>query len=578
MKWTETLIPTLRDAPRDAEAVSHKLALRAGLVRQLSSGVYSYLPLGFRVLSRVIGIIREEMNRAGASEVLLPALHPAELWKKSGRYETLGDDKISFKNRAGHEFVLGPTHEEVITELVGGYLKSFRDLPLSLFQIQTKFRDEARPRFGVIRTKEFIMKDAYSFHADTASLDVTYERMADAYRRIFTRCGLGFQIVSADTGMMGGSMSQEFMVVCPYGEDRVAFSEKGYMASVEIAQRLQPAAAQGPAAGDSKPEIFETPNLRTIDEISRRFKLDPAGMIKTLIFMADEKPVAALVTGDSEVNEVKLRKALGVKTLRQATSKEIIEATGAPVGFAGPAGLKIPFYADWDICEGVDYVTGANEKDKHIKNVRLGRDFQPAGSGDYRFVKAGDKAPDGDLMKLSTTMEIGHIFKLGARYSNSVGAVYLDEKGERHPAVMGCYGIGVNRILAASIEQHHDDKGILWPQGIAPFSFMILTLNEKEPKLREAAEKLYAGLREQGYEVLYDNREERAGVKFKDADLIGIPVQLILGERNLAEGKIEVKFRASGEADVMALSDFKAADILAREEMAAAARREPVQQ
>ena len=367
MKWSQTLIPSLRNIPKDAEAMSHKLALKAGLVRQLSSGVYIYLPLGFRVLSKIIQIIREEMNKSGASEVLLPALHPAEIWKKSGRYESLGEDKISFKNRSGHEFVLGPTHEEVITELVGTNIKSFRDLPLNLYQIQTKFRDEARPRFGVIRTKEFIMKDAYSFDLDEKGLDVQYEKMHGAYKNIFERCGLDFKIVSADTGLMGGSMSQEFMVICPYGEDKVA-SAKDYLVSRDIAERAKPTDYRLQTT-DLKPEIFDTPNLRTIEEISSKFKIKPSQMIKTLIYIADDKPLAALVTGDSEVNESKLCKLIGAKELRQADAIEIKEATDAPVGFVGPVGLKIPVYADWDIESIVDGVSGANEADKHLKNA-----------------------------------------------------------------------------------------------------------------------------------------------------------------------------------------------------------------
>ncbi len=553
MRWSQTLIPTLRNVPKDAEAASHQLALRAGLVRQLASGVYSYLPMGFRVLHKIITIVREEMNKANSVEVLLPALHPADIWRKSGRFEKLGDDKISFKNRAGHEFVLAPTHEEVITELVGGYLKSFRDLPLSLFQIQTKFRDEARPRFGVIRTKEFIMKDAYSFHASTESLDKTYQAMADAYNRIFTRCGLKFQIVSADSGMMGGSMSQEFMVVCPYGEDRVAISEKGYMASVEIANRMEPKSQPGKPSG-AAPEIFDTPNLRTIDEITYRFKLKASQMIKTMIYMADDKPVAALVPGDSEVNEVKLRKLLNAKTLRAATNPEIQQATGAPVGFAGPVGLPIPAYADWDLRDGVDYVTGANEKDKHMKNVNPGRDFKPAAFGDIRYAKEGDLSPDGSgSLKVVTTMEIGHIFKLGTRYSESIGAAYLDEKGERQPAIMGCYGIGVNRILAAAIEEHHDEKGIKWPKAIAPFSVELITVNHGDEGTRAAADKIYSELIAAGFEALYDDRDERAGVKFNDAELIGIPVQVIVGDRNLKQNQVEVKFRDSGKTELIAL-------------------------
>jgi len=541
MRWSNTLIPTLRNAPKDAEAASHQLALRAGLVRQLASGVYSYLPLGFRVLQKIIRIVREETIRAGAAEVLLPAMHPAELWKKSGRYETLGDDKIAFENRSGHEFVLGPTHEEVITELVGGSIKSFRDLPVTLFQIQTKFRDEARPRFGVIRTKEFIMMDAYSFDRDEKGLDLNYQKMFEAYHRIFTRCGLAFRAVDADPGMMGGRMSQEFMVVCPYGEDRVARSEAGYMASLDIAGRGDPQ-HKIPAPPAGSPEAFDTPDLRTIEEISRRFKIAPAKMMKTLIYIADGKPVAALVPGDSELNEGKLRKLARASEIRQAHGKEIEEAAGAPVGFAGPVGLKIPIYADWDVMVVTDGVTGANQKDKHLKNVCVGRDFKPAAVGDLRYVKEGDIGPQGSgNLHLVTTMEIGHIFKLGTRYSDSFGATFLNEKGERRPVVMGCYGIGVNRILAAAVEEHHDEKGIKWPEALAPYEVEIVTVNQADSGTRAAAEKIEADLDAAGAEVLYDDRDERAGVKFNDADLIGIPVQVIVGERNLKDGKVEIK-------------------------------------
>lgn len=546
MRWSQTLIPTLRQVPKDAEAPSHQLALRAGLIRRLSSGVYSYLPLGFRVLSKIIATIRLEMLRAGAEEILMPALHPAELWKKSGRYEALGEDKIAFKNRSGHEFVLGPTHEEVVTELVGGSVKSFRDLPVTLFQIQNKFRDEARPRFGVIRTKEFIMKDAYSFDRDEKGLDVNYQKMAEAYHRIFSECGLSFEVVSADPGMMGGKMSQEFMVECPYGEDRVAKSEGGYLVSMDIAQRGNPE-LKTPAPNSFSAEEIETPNLRTIEEISRQFKFKPPQMVKTLIYMADEKPIAALVTGDSEVNEGKLRKLAGVSQLYQANSKQIQEATGAPVGFAGPVGLKIPIYMDWDVRGLADFVAGANEKDRHLKNVNLNRDFKPTAVGDIRYVKEGDLAPDGKgKLRLTTTMEIGHIFKLGTRYSESIGATFLDEKGERRPVIMGCYGIGVNRILAAAIEEHHDEKGIKWPEKIAPFDLELITVNQDDAASKEAAEKIYQDLKQNGYEVLFDDRAERAGVKFNDADLIGIPRQIIVGERNLKEGKVEVKSRTNG--------------------------------
>lgn len=557
MRWTQTLVPTLRQNPKDAEAVSHQLALRAGLIHQLGSGIYSYLPLGYRVLYKIINIIREEMNRAGASEILMPAMHPAELWKKSGRFDLLGEDKISFKNRSGHEFVLGPTHEEIITDLVGGYLKSFRDLPLSLYQIQTKFRDEARPRFGVIRTKEFIMKDAYSFHASEEDLDRTYQRMAEAYSRIFTRCGLTFQIVTADSGMMGGSMSQEFMVVCPYGEDRVAKSEGKYLASLDIAQRLDPQHPP-PVSKTQGLELFDTPNLRTIEEITRRFKIKPSDMVKTMIYIADGKAIAALVPGDCEVNEGKLRRLIGAAQFRAAENHEIKEATGAPVGFAGPVGLKIPVYADWDVMGMADFVSGANQADKHMKNVTPGRDFTPQTPGDIRYVREGDLAPDGcGRLKLVTTMEIGHIFKLGTRYSVSMGAAFLDEKGERKPAIMGCYGIGVNRILASAIEEHHDEKGIKWPAAIAPFQIEIITVNQAEPSIRKAAEDIYTQLTAKGWEVLYDDRDERAGVKFNDAELIGIPFQIIVGERNLQAGKVEIKDRNAGQARLVDLKSLE---------------------
>jgi prolyl-tRNA synthetase len=556
MRWTQTLIPTLRDVPKDAEAASHKLALRAGLIRQLASGVYEYLPLGFRTLQKIIQMIREEMNRAGASELLLPAMHPAELWKTSGRYESLGDDKIAFKNRSGHEFILGPTHEEVITELVGNAIKSFRDLPLILYQIQTKFRDEARPRFGVIRTKEFIMKDAYSFHATEKDLDETYPKMSEAYSRIFKRCGLTFQIVAADPGLMGGKMSQEFMVVCQYGEDRVARSDSGYLASLDIARRGEPPiVATSPQS--QKYEAFDTPNLRTIEEIAHKVHVKPSQMVKTLIYIADEKPIAALVTGESEVNEGKLRELAGATLLRQAHPKEIVEVTGAPVGFAGPVGLKIPIYADWDVRSTFDFVVGANQKDKHLKNVNVGRDFKPAAFGDIRYVREGDLAPDGkSKLHLTTTMEIGHIFKLGVRYSEALNATFLDEKGKRRPVIMGCYGIGVNRILAAAIEEHHDEKGIQWPLAIAPYSIEIVTVNHNNDTIREAADKIYSELTAAGEEVLYDDRDERAGVKFNDADLIGIPIQIVVGERDLKEGLVELRLRQTGKVERLPLNDL----------------------
>lgn len=557
MRWTETLIPTLREAPREAEATSHLLLLRGGFIRQLSSGVYSYLPLGQRVLQKISQILREEMFQAGADEVLLPALHPVELWQRSGRYQTLGGDKISFQSRSGQEYVLGPTHEEVITELVGGSIRSYQDLPLILFQIQTKFRDELRPRFGVIRTKEFIMKDAYSFDRDERGLDQSYEKMKKAYEKIFNRMELKFEIVSADPGFMGGSLSQEFMVESRFGEDRVIQCESCKdMQSLDIAGREQPE-KKHPPVFSTKPEVFDTPNLKTIEEITTHFRIPREKMVKTLLYIGDGRPIAALVTGDSELNEAKLRRLAGVKLLRMATAEEIQKATGAPLGFSGPVGLKgIPLFVDWDV-EGLsDFVTGANQKDRHLKNVNAGRDFRPTAAGDLRFVREGDRCPKcrSDL-KVITTMEIGHIFKLGTRYSESLGVYFVDDSGRRKLVVMGCYGIGVSRILAAVVEEHHDEKGILWPRAVSPYEIHLLTVNESDALTRKVAEELYESLRREGREVLYDNRNERAGVKFHDADLIGIPVQVILGERNLRQGLVDVRTRKDGQSHLTGVEE-----------------------
>ncbi len=557
MRWTDTLIPTLREAPKEAEATSHRLLLRGGFVRQLSSGVYSYLPLGLRVLNRISQIIREEMFRAGADEVLLPALHPAELWRKSGRYDTLGGDKISFASRSGQEYVLGPTHEEVITDLVAGAIKSYQDLPLILFQIQTKFRDELRPRFGIIRTKEFIMKDAYSFDRDEAGLDANYEKMRSAYETLFGRMGLRYRVVAADPGMMGGKVSQEFMVESKYGEDRVVQCEKcSRLTSQDIAGRARPKTLPPSPAG-AKPEIFETPNLKTIEEISAHFKIPKEKMVKTLIYVGDDKPLAALVSGESDLNEGKLRRLAEVKVLRMATADEIQKWTGAPVGFSGPVNLKtLPLYMDFDIEGSGDLVTGANQKDRHLKNVKAERDFSPAKVGDLRYVREGDFCPEcGGALKIITTMEVGHIFKLGTRYSDSLEALFIDEAGKRKPAIMGCYGIGVNRVMAAIVEEHHDEKGICWPRAVAPYEIHLITVNESDGNSCNEARKFYELLLKEKFEVLYDNRNERAGVKFNDADLVGIPVQVIFGEKNLKQGKVDVKLRKEGKSELVNLTE-----------------------
>ena len=557
MRWTETLIPTLREAPKEAEATSQRLLLRAGFVRQLSSGVYCYLPLGQRVLTKISHLIREEMFRAGSDEVLLPALHPSELWKKTGRYEGLGSDKISFQSRSGQEYVLGPTHEEVITDLVAGGIKSYQDLPLTLFQIQTKFRDEMRPRFGIIRTKEFIMKDAYSFDRDEAGLDVSYQKMRRAYESIFRRLKLSFQIVAADPGLMGGNASQEFMVESRYGEDHVIRCKKcSSLSSLDIASRAKPQ-EKARTSNILPAEIFNTPDSRTIDEITSKFRIPPEKMVKTLLYVGDGKLIAALITGESELNEGKLRRLAKVKMLRMASSDEIQKATGAPVGFSGPVGLKgVSIYADWDVEKLDSFVTGANQKDRHLKNVQAGRDFKPTETGDLRFVRQGDSCTEcSTQLEIITTMEIGHIFKLGTRYSEPLSANFVDETGKRKTVIMGCYGIGVNRVMAAIVEEHQDDRGIKWPESIAPYRVELITVNESDPATRQAAEKLYQTFVNAGIETLYDNRPERAGVKFNDADLIGIPFQVIVGERNLAAGKLDIKRRQSGQSDLVRLED-----------------------
>ncbi len=553
MRWVRTLIPTLREAPKDAEATSHRWLLRAGFIRQLSSGVYDYLPLGFRILEKISRVIREEMFRAGADEVFLPALHPAELWKKSGRYDALGGDKISFESRSGQEYVLGPTHEEVITELVGSGIKSYQNLPLILFQIQTKFRDELRPRFGIIRTREFIMKDAYSFDRDEAGLEASYQKMRVAYENIFRRCGLRAQAVAADPGMMGGKVSQEFMVESPYGEDRVVRCEKcSSLMSLDIAGRAHPEKKHFSAAA-GKFEIFATPNLKTIEEISTHFKIPKEKMVKTLLYIGDGKPLTAMVTGESELNEGKLRRLADVKVLRMATAQEIEKFTGAPVGFTGPVDLKgIPIYGDWDVEASSDWVTGANQKDKHLKGVNPGRDFQFTQAGDLRFVREGDLcASCRSKIKIVTSMEIGHIFKLGTRYSEPLEACFVDEDGKRRPVLMGCYGIGVNRLMAAIVEENQDERGIRWPNGVNPYQVHLITVNESDALSRETAVKIYEALTQEGFEVLYDDRSERAGVKFNDADLIGIPLQIILGEKNLKQGRLDFKVRRDGKSELI---------------------------
>ena len=548
MRWTKALIPTLKEDPQDAEVISHKLMIRAALVRKLFSGAYSYLPLGLKVLQKVSDIIREEMNSKGAQEVLLPAMHPSELWKKTGRYELLGQVLIKFKDRHNKELVLGPTHEEIITDLVANNIKSYKDLPLILYQIQTKFRDEPRPRFGVMRTSEFIMKDAYSFDRDVESLEASYKKMYDAYCRIFERCELPYIPVEADPGMMGGSVSHEFMVPSEAGEDNIVVCQKcKYAASTHIA-----ACKTTPDGKSSKSEKklpiaeVETPGLSTIEKVSEFLKVEPVKLVKTLLYKSDGNIVALLVRGDFEANETKLKNYLKCGTLELADEKTIQEVTGAPVGFSGPVGLKnTRIVADNSVKDMINFVTGANKKDAHLINVNTDRDFETKEFSDLRAITKLDKCPAcGKPVDIKRAIEVGHTFKLGTKYSEVLGARILEADGKTVPAVMGCYGIGVTRIIPTLIETSNDKDGIIWPESIAPYQIMVVALNIASKTVKEISETLYTDLTKAGYEVLFDDRDISAGIKFKDADLVGIPIQIIIGEKNAKKDIVEIKKRS----------------------------------
>ncbi len=559
MRWTHTFIPTLKEDPADAQIPSHKLMVRAGLIRQLVAGAYCYLPLGLRALNKAIQIVREEMDKAGAVEVHLPVIHPAELWQETGRYSDYGDNLMKVKDRKGAMLVLGPTHEEVMTDLIRHHVNSYRQLPLTLYQIQTKFRDEARPRFGVLRTREFLMKDAYSFDVDLAGLNKSYDAMYQAYCRIFDRCGLKYVAVEAESGPIGGDASHEFMVPSENGEDTVVESEDGqYAANVERAEI-------GPFLGDVPPESqaplakVATPGHSTIEQVSSFLHCSPAQMIKTLIYVADGNPVAALVRGDHEVNENKLKRHLGASQLELADPATIEKVTGAPVGFAGPVGLKARVIADASVMRVRDGVTGANEADMHLTGVQPGRDFHPDKITDIRNAVAGDPSPRGNgVLRIRKGIEVGHVFKLGTKYSAKMRAHYLDEKGKEHPIIMGCYGIGVTRILSALIETNHDAGGILWSMGLAPYQVLLVPLNVTHGPIMEAANQLYQQLQDQGVDVLLDDRDARPGFKFKDGDLIGIPLRVVIGEKGLAQGQIELKWRHEPQSWNVPLEQAKA--------------------
>ena len=555
MRWTQSHIPTLRETPTEAEIISHRLMLRAGLIRKLSAGTYSYLPLGMRALQKVIRIVREEMNRAGALEVLMPALQPAELWKRSGRYSIMGPEMIRFKDRHGKEMVLGPTHEEVITHLVSGEIRSYRDMPKTLYQVQVKFRDEPRPRFGVIRSCEFLMKDGYSFDRDMNGLDLSYQKMYEAYTRIFARCGLEAKPVEAETGVMGGEDSHEFMVLAESGEDTVVCcSSCSYAASKDRAA----VGKSFPASGSPAPiKEVDTPGVSSVEKVSRLLKVQPAQLIKTLIYLADGRPVGVLVRGDQEVHEGKLRKFLKAASLEMADPATIQKVTGAPVGFSGPVGLQgVRIVSDPSAVNVANAVTGANRPEKHWMNVNVNRDFTPDDIADIRYPQEGDPCPkcEGPL-RLLAAIEVGHIFKLGTKYSEGLEAVFLDEDGKQKPFIMGCYGIGVTRILAAVVETHCDSAGIRWPVSLAPYPIVVIPINLADSTTRGAAEGLYEELAKAGLEVLLDDREVSGGVKLKDADLIGFPIRILISEKTLRQSSLELKQRDQPDARLIPLSE-----------------------
>ncbi|MDI6782630.1 MAG: proline--tRNA ligase [bacterium] len=554
MRWTKTFIPTLREVPAEAETVSHQLMLRAGLMRKLASGLYTYLPLGWRFIRKVERIIREEMDRAGALEVAMPMLHPLELWEQSGRAKTMGPEMMRLNDRNERGFVLGPTHEEIITALAAGEIRSYKQLPVNFYQIANKFRDEIRPRFGVMRAREFIMKDAYSFDTDDTGVAKSYQLMFDAYKLIFDHCGLTTVAVEADTGAMGGSFSHEFMVPADIGEDRMAVcSTCGYAANLEKAESALPENEWVQDLVQKAYQAVDTPNMRTIEEVSSFLKIQPKQLVKTLIYQADAHVVAALIRGDHQINESKLKKAVGCETLSLATPQVIESVTKAPVGFAGPVGLNtIPLIADPAVIAMPYLVTGGNKADIHFIYVKPNRDFTPTKTADIRTVVDGERCIKcNGTLKVSFGIEVGHCFKLGTKYSESFNAKYLDADGKENPLIMGCYGIGVTRTAAAVIEQNHDKDGIIFPWSVAPYQIYLMTVNTSNPELVQTAESIYTHLVNAGFEVLYDDRNERPGVKFKDADLLGLPIRVIISERNLKQGLVEITRRKTKQSQLV---------------------------
>ncbi len=556
MRWSQFYLFTTREVPKDAEVVSHQMMVRAGMIRRAAAGIYSYLPLGWRSLSKLMAIVRRELNAAGSVELTMPAIQPAELWRESGRWVQYGRELLRMDDRHAREFCFGPTHEEIITDIVRKDVTSYRQLPVNLYQIQVKFRDEIRPRFGLMRGREFLMKDAYSFHTTPESLEEAYEALGGAYERIFRACGLDFIRVEADSGTIGGSASHEFMVVADTGESLVLrCAECGYAANQEKAETagLVGSSTEEPAA---EAHVEETPGRTTVEEVAAFLDVEPERIVKTIIYRTEEGPVAALVRGDREVNSIKLKNLLDVQELELADEAMVEEVSGAPVGFAGPIGLeRARLVADKSL-EGIgNFVCGANRADAHWVDANFGKDVRLDEFHDLLLVEGGDPCPncDRDLL-ISHGIEVGHIFKLGTKYSEPMGCTYLDDQGESHPMVMGCYGLGIGRTVAAAIEQNHDDRGIIWPLPLAPFEALVVPLNMNDDEVVQTAGRIYEALLEKGVDALLDDRQERPGVKFNDADLIGVPIRVVVGSKSLANDQCEVSLRRDGEKKLVALA------------------------
>ena len=564
MRFSSFFIPTVKEDPSDAEVASHRLMVRAGMIRKLAAGIYNYLPLGLRCLRKVENIVRDEMNGAGAMELLMPAVLPAEPWVESQRWDYYGKELLRFRDRAERDFCLGPTHEEIITDIVRREIRSYRQLPVNFYQIQTKFRDEMRPRFGIMRAREFIMKDAYSFDVSDEAADASYKAMYDAYVRVFERCGLEFSVVAADSGNIGGSFSHEFMVIADTGED-VIMSSTGadYAANLELAKiGVSPDEREGGRTDSGLEGLSEvhTPGAKTVGEVARLLDVGEGDLIKTLIVGTEDRPVVALVRGDAELSLTKLRNFLGCEVAELADPGTIEEVSGGPLGFSGPVGLRrddVRVVADKSVRNMKNAVTGANRADYHVTGVNPGRDFEADSYADIRVAREGDPCPvsEDGVLASSRGIEVGHVFKLGTKYSEAMGAVYTDENGTEKPIVMGCYGIGIGRTVAAAVEQNHDEHGIKFPVPLSPFEVSVLPVNMKQKDVTGAAEKIYSKLLSAGADVMIDDRTETAGVKFKDADLLGIPVQVTVGRKNLEEGVVEIKSRTSGERTKVALEE-----------------------